>query len=170
VRLTLTATDDVSVTLVVLQDGAQNVAMQITPTLTVTWTPATAGSHVFQALAFDAGANAATATLTVTAGVLAEPRLWLPDPPVLPLDAPLLLTFSRPITGDTVKLQFSPVVSYTILSNNGAKALVLHAPFQPATRYYLTLEGGFGPDSILPVTHWTFTSAPWRTYAPLIPK
>ncbi|MCX6030100.1 MAG: M14 family zinc carboxypeptidase [Chloroflexi bacterium] len=167
VALTLAATDDVSVTLVALQDGGQTLAMQVTPTLTFTWTPAAAGSHVFQALAFDAGANVAAANVTVAAYLPAQASLALPDPPILAWDAALTLTFTRPITGSTLALHFDPPLGYVILSGGGTKAQVQHALFRPATAYTLTLESGFGPDALLEPAQWTFTSAPWRTYMPL---
>lgn len=169
VTLTVAATDDVGVTLVTLQDGDQNVAMQITPTLTFIWTPPAPGPHVFQALAFDAGANrAASAPVTVTAYLPAQASLILPEPAVLTWDAGLILTFTRPITGSTLVLRFDPPLGYVILSGNGTKAQVQHAAFRPATAYTLTLESGFGPDAMLAPAQWSFTSAPWRTYAPLV--
>jgi hypothetical protein len=169
VTVTVTATDDFTVTLVALQMDGQVVAMQPSSALTFTWKPEAPGSHVFQALAFDAGANQATsAPVTATAYLTASASLALPAPAVLPLTAPLKLTFTRPITGDTVRLRFEPALGYIVASEVAAKAQVLHAPFRPATAYTLTLEAGFGPDAALEPARWTFSSTAWRVYAPLM--
>jgi hypothetical protein len=168
ITLTITAADDVGVTLVAWQVDGQTVAMSTTLSFTATWTPTEPGTYTLQALAFDAGGNrAASEPITVTALTLAQATLLLPDPPVLPLDAPLSLSFTHPITGSTLALTFTPPISFTVISNDGTKAQILHAPFRPATEYELTLEGGRGPDCILPVTRWTFSSEPWRSYMPL---
>lgn len=168
ITLTLSATDDVGVTLAAWQVDGQTVALSTTTPFTATWTPAEPGRYTLQALAFDAGANQAVSEpITVTALALAQATLLLPDPAVLPLDATLTLYFSRPITGSTLALTFAPPVSFTVVSNDGAKAQILHAPFRPATGYELILEGGRGPDSILPMTRWTFRSELWRGYLPL---
>ena len=136
---------------------------------TFTWTPDLPGPHVLQALAFDAGGNeAASEPITITALAQIEPVLWLPDPPVLALDAALILTFSRPITGDTLQLDFEPPLAFAVVSKDDVKALITHAAFRPATQYTLTLTAGQGPDSFLSPAAWTFWSKPWQRFYPLM--
>ena len=178
ITLTATMTDDVGVTLLAWQVDGQTVAMQGCPaepcaavnaSQTLTWTPDLPGPHVLQALAFDAGGNeAASEPITITALAQIEPVLWLPDPPVLALDAPLILTFSRPITGDTLQLRFEPPLTFAVVSKDDVKALITHAAFRPATQYTLTLTAGQGPDSFLSPAAWTFWSKPWQRFYPLM--
>jgi len=147
--------------------GGSIAAAKASPTFT--WTPDLPGPHVLQALAFDAGGNeAASEPITITALAQIEPVLWLPDPPVLALDAPLILTFSRPITGDTLQLDFEPPLAFAVVSKDDVKALITHAAFRPATQYTLTLTAGQGPDSFLSPAAWTFWSKPWQRFYPLM--
>ncbi len=75
--LAATVTDDVGATLVAWQVDGETVAMDRTAPFAATWTPATPGPHIVQALAFDAGNNqAASAPVTVTA--LVDRRVYLP--------------------------------------------------------------------------------------------
>ena len=178
ITLTATMTDDVGVTLLAWQVDGQTIAMQGCPaepcaavnaSQTFTWTPDLPGPHTLQALAFDAGGNeAASEPITITALAQIEPVLWLPDPPVLALDAPLILTFSRPITGDTLQLRFEPPLTFAVVSKDDVKALITHAAFRPATQYTLTLTAGQGPDSFLSPAAWTFWSKPWQRFYPLM--
>lgn len=172
VTLAASAADDVGVTLVAWQVDGTTAAMDTTAPFTATWTRTTSGPHVFQALAFDAGGNVgASAPVTLTAVVAAEAHLALPDPPVVPLTAPLVLTFTRPIVAETVVLRFAPPMNYSdywVVSDDGLTAQVHHAPFRPATHYTLFLEGGYGPDSVLLPNRWTFWSDQWRGYMPRI--
>jgi len=178
ITLTATMTDDVGVTLLAWQVDGQTVAMQGCPaepcaavnaSQTLTWTPDLPGPHVLQALAFDAGGNeAASEPITITALTQVEPVLWLPDPPVLTFDAALILTFSRPITGDTLQLDFEPPLAFAVVSKDDVKALITHAAFRPATQYTLTLTAGQGPDSFLSPAAWTFWSKPWQRFYPLM--
>ena len=168
VTLEATATDDQAVTLVAWQVDGQTAALQRNEPYRYTWSPDEPGLHIIQVRAFDAGGNEGTSEAAAIAVLApAEAQLHLPDPPVLELTEPLSFTFSRPITGSTLRLRFDPPIGYTVVSGDGTKALVLHAPFQPSTIYHLTLEGGCGPDAILPETRWTFWSRPWRLYLAL---
>lgn len=169
VTLTATATDDVAVSLLAWQVDDKTVALSRGNAGVATWIPDAPGLHSVQALAFDAGGNrGASDPIPVAVHRPVQATLGLPDPAVLSVDAPLNLGFTHPITGNTIRLRFDPPVGYVILSANGAKAQVLHAPFRRATAYTLTLEGGQGPFAVLEPARWTFTTEPWRIFAPLV--
>ncbi len=170
ITATATVTDDVRVTLVAWQVDGQNLVLQTQPPFGLTWTPAITGPHTLQALAFDAGGNrGVSAPVTITGRTAVQAFLLLPDPPILEQNAPLDLAFTRPITGNTLELSFSPPLGYLVLSGNGTKAQILHAPFQPATTYTLSLTRGYGPGgAVLAARTWTFRSVPWLHFLPMV--
>ncbi len=169
VSLTVTTSDDVTVTLTVLRVDGQIVAMQPAAALTFTWTPPVTGTHTLQALAFDAGGNqGVSAPITVAVYLTAQATLALPDPPVLALDAPLVLSFSRPISITTLDLSFEPSIAYVISAQDAARVQIAHNRFRPATVYTLTLRSGRGPDTLVLPAQWVFESTRLWTYLPLL--
>lgn len=169
ITATAMVSDDVGVTLVAWQMDDVTIAMQTAPPFELIWPAATPGVHTFRATAYDAGGNVGLAEpITVTALYTAEASLLLPDPPIVDLHEPLRLIFTYPISGSSLALSFEPPLDFTVISADTDSAQIVHAPFQPATAYTLSLTTGFGPDVRLAPAAWSFRSVPWRRYLPLI--
>ena len=170
ITATAVVTDDVGVTLVAWQVNGQTAALQTSGPYSFTLIPIGPGAQRLQALAFDAAGNWwASSAVTATAYAAAEASLWAQGyPDRVSLDAPLNLTFSRPITGDSVEITFEPFVPFLFSSKDAGKGQIAHARFAPATTYTLTLASGRGPDAQLLPAQWVFTTEWARAYLPAI--
>ena len=106
--------------------------------------------------------------LTLTVYALAQANLTLAEPSKVPLAAPLHLTFTHPVTPSTLALTFAPQLVFEVSSGANGGADIVHAAFQPATAYTLTLTAGRGPLAILQPDRWTFTSSVQQSHMPMI--
>lgn len=168
VTLTATANDDEGVTLVAWQANGVTIAMDRTPPFEMTWAPDEPGPYRLAALAFDGGGNAAVSEArNVAVYGWADATLDVPDLNAVDRFVPLRLSFNRPITVSTLALYFEPPVDFQLQARSETEALIIHAPFRPATHYRLVLEDGFGPASIVRPNRWDFRTELERLYLPL---
>jgi hypothetical protein len=145
-----------------------------TPTLTPppTATPTHTPSPTPSSTATPAGTATFTPTPTATASRIVATFNYA-DGINVPLDWPLIVRFSAPVSPSTVRFSISPWAAVTIdWSASADTATINHAlPLSPARQYSLRLWGGSAADGrLVEPALWSFTTLQTRLALPVIVK